>query len=475
MPKLKKKNVEEPKEKKAKPEELLLGIACKDELCHTTDRIPVIVMDQNGKRRTFILPDKEYEAVLAKRLYDQTGLIPKSAWIKDAMRLVEAQCLEGPCRPVYTRIGFLDDVLYIDLGDDTLRVIKVTADGWCVERECPVLFHRSPNVSPMPEPVRGGTLAELRPLLNISDDDWPVVVAFLLACWNPFGPYPLLVLIGQSGATKSTVARLIQGIVDSTFDAKRGREEVFGPPKTTEDLMVFALHSWLLSFDNLTAISTTLSEAFCRLSTGGATIARKLYTNSGLAKMTAQQPVILTAINDCIKAEDLRSRSLFLSLEMLDPEKVIGESTLQAEYVELRPRVMGALLDCIVYALRHFQETTPLPGNRLADMTRWILAAEPATGLAPGTLGRALNANRQEAAEEALSSPLAEAIRELAQECIRLKPDEICKRLDELGLDNVPSPISLGCQLKNMATEMAAVGVLVRKDGRHWRIERMAA
>lgn len=463
------------KTKKPRPEELLLAIAQENEMCHTTERIPVIVMDAGGKRRTVILPDKEFEALLAKRLYDRTGMISKGAWIKDAMRVVEALCFEGPCRSISTRIGFLDKVIYIDLGDDTLQVVKVTAEGWSIEPTCPILFNRSPNVSPMPQPVRGGTLAELRPLLNICDDDWPIVVAFLLACWNPYGPFPLLVLTGQSGATKSTVARLLQGIVDSTFSMKHNREEVFAPPRTPEDLMVFALHSWLLSFDNLTAISDSLSEALCRLSTGGATIARKLYTNSGLAKMTAQQPVILTSINDCIKAEDLRSRSLFLALEMVDPEKVIGEETLQQRYGDIRPRVMGALLDCVASGLMNFQRTLPLPGNRLADMTRWLLAAEPATGLPPGTFAQALGANRKQAAEEALSSPLAEGVRKLASEGVRLKPEEVRDQLVDMGVSDVPSASSLGWKLKNMATEMAAVGVLVKKEGRYWRIERLAA
>jgi hypothetical protein len=192
------------KKKKPKPEELLLAIANKDELCHTTERIPVIVMEHDGKRRTFILPDKEYEGILAKRLYDSAGMIAKASWLKDAIRLIEALCLEGPCRPVYTRIGYHEEVLYVDLGDDTLRVIRVSKDGWSIESDCPILFHRSPNVSPLPEPVRGGTLAELRPLLNISDDDWPIVIAFLLSCWNPFGPFPLLVLIGQPGRLRHT-------------------------------------------------------------------------------------------------------------------------------------------------------------------------------------------------------------------------------------------------------------------------------
>src|SRR4051812_5693471 len=99
-------------------------------MCHTTERIPVVVMNQGSKRRTFILPDKEYEAILAKRLYDHTSLIAKGAWIKDVTRVVEAYCLEGPCRPVFTRVGYYENAFHIDLGDDTLRSIKVTKDGW---------------------------------------------------------------------------------------------------------------------------------------------------------------------------------------------------------------------------------------------------------------------------------------------------------------------------------------------------------
>ncbi|HEY1601477.1 MAG TPA: hypothetical protein VGG64_17890 [Pirellulales bacterium] len=463
------------KKKAPKPEELLLAIASSDGLCHTSERIPVIVMDRNERRRTFILPDKEYEAVLAKRLYDQTCLIAKGAWIKDAMRLVEALCLEGPCRPVFTRVGHYEGGLYFDLGDDTLRVIKITTEGWSVTMECPILFHRSPNVSPMPEPERGGSLAELRPLLNISDADWPVVVVFLLACLNPVGPFPLLILNGQAGAAKSTLARLLQGIVDSTFDPKRGREELFAPPRTPEDLMVFAINSWVLAFDNLSKVPDSLSEALCRLSTGGATVARKLYTNSGIAKMTAQQPVIITCINDVVTAEDLRSRSLFLDLEMLEPDKVVGEAALQERYMAMRPRVMGALLDSVVCALNNFEQTKPLPGNRLADMTRWVLAAEPTTGLPSGAIANALRANRQQAAEDALSSPLAEGIRKLANEGVRLKAEDIRERLMEIGIAEVPNPVALGCKLKSLATELAAVGVLVKKDSRYWIIKRLAA
>ena len=61
--------------------------------------------NRGGKRRTFILPDKEYEAILAKQLYDRKKIIAKESGSRTLMRLVEPRCLEGPCRTVFTRIG----------------------------------------------------------------------------------------------------------------------------------------------------------------------------------------------------------------------------------------------------------------------------------------------------------------------------------------------------------------------------------
>ena len=82
--------------------------------------------------------------------------------------------------------------------------------------------------------------------------------------------------------------------------------------------------------------------------------------------------------------------------------------------------------------------------------------------------------NRKQAAEDALSSPLAGGIRNLATETVRLKAEEIRKRLEQMGIADVPEAVSLGCKLKAMATEMAAVGVLVKKDGRYWIIRLLA-
>ena len=445
----------------AKPnpaEQMLSIVSANYELCHTSERIPVVVSNDDGKRRTFILPDNEFEGIVAKKLFDRFKIIPKSAQINDAFRLVEAYCLEGPCRPVHTRIGNHDGAVYFDLGDDSLRVVKITGKGWTIEATCPILFNRGPNISPMPTPERGGTVAELRPLLNVTDTDWLWVFAYLLAVLNPHGPFPHLILTGKSGSTKSTLARFIVGLIDSTWDEKREREELFEAPKNSEDLLIYGISSWLLAFDNMGMLPDKLSDALCRLATGGAYITRRLYTNNGLAKMSCQQPTVLTMVEDLVEKADLRTRCVFVALQKLAPESMEGERSLQEKFNSLRPRIMGALFDCVSCALGKFEATRPAPGNRMADMTRWCIAAEPATGLPPGTFANLFTPRVPE-------KTLDDGLRLLAAEGAKLRPKEIVERLNTLGVTDLPEPTALGMLLGKKRLD----GVTISKGGKYWR------
>ena len=346
-------------------------------------------------------------------------------------------------------------------------MVKITSEGWTIEQDCPILFNRTPNISPMPEPVRGGSLAELRPLLNITDADWPWIVAFMLTALSPHGPYVHLVLYGPSGSTKSTQARFIAGAIDSTWDTKRQREQLFEPPKTSEDLMVFAISSWLLAFDNIRTIPDKLSDALCRLSTGGAFITRKLYTNNGLAKMEAQQPTILTMVYDCTKdLADLRTRCFFRALQLLPDEAMTGEVELQGRFNAVQPRIMGALFDCVVSALKNFETTKAAPGNRMADMTRWCIAAEPATGLPPGTFLQIFTPVRP---PKTLNDALRALADEGAGEGVILEAKQIFDRMTVMELSDRPkNSMSLSALLRSAKLE----GVSITKVGKRWKIAR---
>ena len=57
----------------------------------------------------------------------------------------------------------------------------------------------------LPVPTRGGSLEQLRELVNLSsDDDYRLLVGWLLAALRPPGqPYPVLILHGEQGSAKS--------------------------------------------------------------------------------------------------------------------------------------------------------------------------------------------------------------------------------------------------------------------------------
>ena len=68
---------------------------------------------------------------------------------------------------------------------------------------------------PLFMPEKGGSIDDLHQYVNVSGDrDFLLMVAWLLAALKPEGPYPILVLNGEQGSAKSTVARILRELVD---------------------------------------------------------------------------------------------------------------------------------------------------------------------------------------------------------------------------------------------------------------------
>ena len=68
-------------------------------------------------------------------------------------------------------------------------MVEIDSQGWRVIDEPPVRFRRSSGMQNLPTPVTGGSVDALRIFLNVqSDDDFVLVVAWLLACLRHHGP-----------------------------------------------------------------------------------------------------------------------------------------------------------------------------------------------------------------------------------------------------------------------------------------------
>jgi hypothetical protein len=89
-----------------------------------------------------------------------------------ASQTLEAHaCHDGLEHPVAVRVGATDGAVYLDLADDKWRAVEIGADGWRIVTDPPVRFLRPRGTLALPLPVRGGSLDELRPFLNVATPD----------------------------------------------------------------------------------------------------------------------------------------------------------------------------------------------------------------------------------------------------------------------------------------------------------------
>lgn len=325
----------------------------------------------------------------------------------------QLQCaarFDGPTREVHRRVAYQGGRLYVDLGDASGSAVEVSAKGWRMMSDPPVRFIRTGRTASLPMPVRGGNLSELREHLNApGDEEWIMLVSFLLSTFMPDGPYPILLLLGQQGSAKSTQARMLMELTDPTLGG------LMTPPRNEQDLFAIAKHSRLLSFDNLSGLSDAMYDAFCRLSTGGAFAARSLYTNSDISVVEAKRPVILNGIDDFGTRDDFLERSLLVTLPAIPKEDRKSEDMVGAAFEEAKPRILGGILDVLSEILRRLPQTELEVKPRMADFAQWIVAGETMLPWDEGEFIRVYEASQKNLSATGLEGdPVAMAIVRLA-------------------------------------------------------------
>ncbi|WP_051382648.1 hypothetical protein [Gloeobacter kilaueensis] len=368
-------------------------------------------VQNDGHRETWPLRSGGFRDWLARAFYQIEGKSPGGQAQADALAVLQGLArFDGPERSVFVRIAHFGGKIYLDLADQQWRAVEIDATGWRVVAEPPVRFRRSRAALPLPEPVTGGNLSELRRFLNVGDSDWPKLVAWLVGAFGDF-PYPILTLTGEQGTGKTTTARLIRSLTDPARASARSA------PRDERDLAVCATNAWIASFDNLSSIPDWLSDALCRLSTGGGFSTRQLFTDAEEQIFDFRRPAILTAIGDLASRGDLLDRTLTVRLQSVSDEKRREETTLWSDFEAARPKLLGALLDAVSTALRNRNSVHLLKKPRMADFAVWAVAAELALGVPSGSVIAALFEARDEATAQALeASPIAAAVQRLMAE-----------------------------------------------------------
>lgn len=435
-------------------------------LFHDRDGRAYVSFEDAGRRETWPLRSRQCKLFARRLYYRATEEAPNGQALVDALATLEGEAVfDGVELPVHLRLAGARHTIHLDLGDESWGGVTITDSGVTLVDAHPVRFIRARGMASLPKPAEHGSLDALRPFLNVtSEDDWRLIVAWLLAAYRPPGqPYPLLVLFGEQGTAKSTTARVLRELIDPSTVPLRAA------PRDTRDLMISASSSWVVSLDNLSHVQPWLSDALCRLATGGGFATRELYTDAEEVLFEAQRPVILNGIEELATRSDLLDRSLLINLPIIPKEQRRSEEQFWADFYQARPTILRGLFDVLASALARIESTQLETLPRMADFALWAVAAELGLGCEPGSFMAAYEGNRAQAHELAVeATTIGAAVINLAGEGFEGTASELLAKLaDHAGEKATKSPEwpkngrALSGVMKRLAPNLRALGYTI--------------
>lgn len=303
------------------------------------------------------------------------GTVPSQSALADAMTVLEGVASMADPRTPQLRVARHEEQIIIDLGTTDGRCVAVNAAGWQRLPASPVTFRRSGAMKPLPEPVRDGDgLAQLRGLLNTTDDGFQLLAAWLVAAFIPDLPHPILAFRGEQGTGKSKGAAMVIGIVDPSGAPKRTA------PRDLKSWAVQAFNSWAICLDNVSVVPDWLSDALCRAVTGDGIVDRALYTDDDVVVLEFRRVLAMTTIDAGALAGDLAERLLTIELQLIPDHKRREEAELDRAYADAHPAILASLFDLLAQVLKVLPDIELTERPRMADFARVLAAVDHVTG-----------------------------------------------------------------------------------------------
>jgi hypothetical protein len=436
------------------------------ELWHTPAGDAYAAIKTNGHCEHYPLGSRAARDYLSRLFYEDHKKAPNSSALQDAINTLSGIArFDGPVHQAHVRVAQHEDRFYLDLGDAAWRAVEITAASWRVVSHPPVRFRRPRGLLPLPVPIPGGSIAELRPFLNVANDgDFVLLTMWGLATFRPSGPYPILIFMAEQGSAKTTTTRILRRLVDPN------ESDVRRPPRNTEDLMIAATNGHVVVFDNLSRLSDELSDNLSVLATGGGFAVRQLYTNYEEAIFNESKPIILNGISQVATRGDLLDRAIVVTLPPIPDDRRKDEATFWRDFEMAHPRILAAFLDAVVVGLQRLPHVHLPQKPRMADFALWGVATEPACPWLKPAFLDLYASNRRDAIEATLDGDhLVDAIKLLAPwegtasdllRAVNTKlPESVTKQKDWFS-----RPRQVSDALRRLAPGLRRIGISVELD-----------
>jgi hypothetical protein len=339
-----------------------------------TSKGETFAVEKTGANVAIRLDGSAMKDTLASLYFDENASVAGSTPSEEAITVLRGQAMKTEPRELAIRYARHGDAVVVDLGRVDGKAVEIDAAGWRVVDRSPVLFERTGLVGELPIPVEGGSVEDLRGLLNIGDDDFDVLVGWIVAAMLPEIAHPILMLGGGQGTGKTTAARMIVGVLDASDAPTRTQ------PRDVETFALSVAASWATVFDNVSKIPEWWSDALCKTVTGDAFTKRKLYADRELSVVSFRRPVAITTIDAGALRGDLGDRLVLVELERIDDKSRRSETAILDRHAEALPRLLGAFCTLLsrVLRTRPTVQLDELP--RMADFARVLAALDEIRG-----------------------------------------------------------------------------------------------
>lgn len=378
-----------------------------DFFCDERDDVYATVVD-GGVIKNLSVRRDEFESWLQYHYCKANGVAAKKARVEEVITTFVAKArYEAPKRNLFVRFARLDDELWIDLGDEKRRAVKVTTDGWTVVDKPPPLFKRFKHMLPLPLPTDGGDMKTILDHLRLKRPEQKLLALTWLATATVADiPRPILMLHGDQGSGKSVASVMLRKIIDpSAADMPELHHD------RNQLAQLFDQHA-VPAFDNQSSFKRNLSDILCRAVSGGSLSKRRLYSNDDEIIHRYKRPIIMNGINSPIGMPDLMDRCIAIQLERLQPDQRLSETAIWQRFGIDHPLIFGGLLNTLVEALRVKPNLTPPIVTRMADFCEWGFAVAQALGYGADDFKTALESNEKFQTEQIIENdPLAMAVR----------------------------------------------------------------
>ena len=373
-----------------------------------------------------------FELLLRHFYYRETQTALKKTDLDTTILQAEAMAMfDGPMKKVGLRITEHGNGIYIDLCNAEWQQIEITPERWRVIglEESPVRFRRTKGMPALPHPEPDGDLNHMRSLLNLENDsNFIIVVSYLIGAMNPSGPFPILIIQGEQGSGKSTLTNCIRNLLDPSSVPARTL------PRSERDLAISAEAARLLCYDNVSGIKDAMSDAFCRIATGGGFGTRTLYKDKSEELFNSTRPMLFNGISDLVVKHDFADRALVVTLPLIKAENRRPMAEIKRDWQSFKPSALGALCDAIQEALRNHKHVHLDRSPRMADFAKWVVAAEPTLPWEHRQFMAEYEKNRFELIEVAIESdPISLSVMEMMNRIDKKEwtgsPTELLKQL----------------------------------------------